>query len=40
MLEVNFKLWIDDAPASQEQTDRIESLSVEQEVDMTWEATF
>lgn len=38
MIEVGYRLWIDDAPASQEQTDRVESITVEQEIDMAWEA--
>ena len=38
MLDVAYRLWIDDAPASQAQTDRVETITVDQEVDMAWEA--
>ena len=37
-LPVSYKLFFDDAPASRADLDRFEEITVEQEVDMAWEA--
>ncbi len=38
MAETKFRLFYNNKPASQEQLDRIEQITVEQEVDVAWEA--
>ncbi|MCG8356841.1 MAG: hypothetical protein MI920_14825, partial [Kiloniellales bacterium] len=38
MQEIGYRLFLNDGPASQEETDRVEQIVVEQEVDMAWEA--
>lgn len=37
-LEVEFRLFFDNAPATPEQLERVERITVEQEIDMMWEA--
>lgn len=36
--DIRYRLFFDDEPASQEDLDRVEEITVEQEVDMAWEA--
>ena len=38
MAKIKYRLFFNDEPATQEQLDRIDEISVEQEIDMAWEA--
>jgi hypothetical protein len=36
--EIRYRLFFNDEPASREELDRVERITVEQEIDMAWEA--
>jgi hypothetical protein len=38
MAEIEYRMFFNDEPATQEQLDRVEDITVEQEADMAWEA--
>lgn len=40
MPDIRYRMYFDNAPATREQLDRVEEITVEQRVDMVWEARF